>query len=295
MTITVSLGITAYNEEKAMPFLLRSLEVQKIPNKFELAEIIIVSSGSTDNTNQIVKSFQEKDSRIRLIIEPEKRGKAAALNQIIKSYVGDILIQSVSDGFYSVNCIYNLLRHFTDSQTSAVSCHPKPVNPKNTMWGYASHLLWDMHHMMCSYFPAKLSGELFATRREYICRVPEKRLFAEDIFIERNILKKNGKIVYEPRAIFRMMGPQTALDYFRQRRRVVGHLRKAEIATSIKIPTTNYMQILRVFLRYIRSFLSLYTLPVITVELLARVIALNDVRVGNVTNNWKMVNSTKFK
>ena len=50
MTLTLSIGIPAYNEEKNMANLLDHLLAQVMPDGVELKEIIIVSSACTDGT-----------------------------------------------------------------------------------------------------------------------------------------------------------------------------------------------------------------------------------------------------
>ena len=52
----VSVGISAYNEEHNLAQLLRSITRGKAQS-FELAEIIVVSDGSTDRTAEIARSL----------------------------------------------------------------------------------------------------------------------------------------------------------------------------------------------------------------------------------------------
>lgn len=64
-TLKVSICITVFNEERTIAPLLDSLLAQtKNPS-----EIVIVDGGSNDNTVQIIKHYQKKDKRIRLLME----------------------------------------------------------------------------------------------------------------------------------------------------------------------------------------------------------------------------------
>ena len=54
----VSVGIMAFNEEKNMGRLLKALLSQEL-KKVRIEEIIVVSDGSTDKTNEIVKELIE--------------------------------------------------------------------------------------------------------------------------------------------------------------------------------------------------------------------------------------------
>ena len=65
-TLKVSIGVMAYNEGKNIGRFLESLFRQRL-KEVCLSEILIVSSGSQDKTNQIIKEFSQKDPRIHLI------------------------------------------------------------------------------------------------------------------------------------------------------------------------------------------------------------------------------------
>jgi len=56
----------------------------------KISEIIVVSSGSTDRADEIVKEYSNIDDRIILIRQPQRRGKASAINEILKASTNDI-------------------------------------------------------------------------------------------------------------------------------------------------------------------------------------------------------------
>lgn len=88
MLPTISIGISAYNEEANIISLITSLLSQS--GKFTLTELIIVSDGSTDRTVLSVQMF--KDPRIRLFIHETRYGKIQGVNEIVEQAQGDILI-----------------------------------------------------------------------------------------------------------------------------------------------------------------------------------------------------------
>lgn len=62
----VSVCITVFNEEKSISRLLKSLLSQtKKPD-----EIVIVDGGSKDKTVEIIRRFQKKDKRVKLVVKP---------------------------------------------------------------------------------------------------------------------------------------------------------------------------------------------------------------------------------
>ena len=72
--ITVSIGVCAYNEERNIGNLLKSLQDQ-ILSKVEITQIVVVSSACTDKTDEIVETFLSSDPRIKLIKQADRRGK----------------------------------------------------------------------------------------------------------------------------------------------------------------------------------------------------------------------------
>lgn len=72
----VTILIVAYNEERRLrPTIQQALAVDYPP---ELLDILVVSDASTDGTDDLVRSFD--DPRVRLLRQPERRGKPAGEN-----------------------------------------------------------------------------------------------------------------------------------------------------------------------------------------------------------------------
>ena len=63
----ITIGIPTYNEEKVIVKCINSI----LPQISKDDEIIVVSSGCTDNTEKRIKEINDK--RIRLIIESERK------------------------------------------------------------------------------------------------------------------------------------------------------------------------------------------------------------------------------
>ena len=76
----VSVAVPAYNEERNIGLLIDSLRAQKT-RRAEIVEIVVVASGCTDGTADIVRERQKRrGTPVRLIVEPTRRGKVAAIN-----------------------------------------------------------------------------------------------------------------------------------------------------------------------------------------------------------------------
>lgn len=86
---SLTIGIPAYNEEENIGLLLKDIARQKI-SKANLENIIIYSDGSSDAT--VEKCEMAKLSKVKVIDEKERRGKAFAINKIIQITETNILV-----------------------------------------------------------------------------------------------------------------------------------------------------------------------------------------------------------
>lgn len=90
----VSVILPVYNEEK-----LVSKAIESVPKDVEL---IVINDGSTDNTLQVLKKYDN----IKLISYAKNRGVAHALNKGLDKATGDyIVLLSADDFFYTYNFI----------------------------------------------------------------------------------------------------------------------------------------------------------------------------------------------
>jgi len=86
----VSITIAAYNNAKFLPEVLDSIFNQT----YKDFEVIIVDDASTDNTQEVVKQYQNKVTYERL---PKNRGSAAAWNRAIESANGEYIVLASAD------------------------------------------------------------------------------------------------------------------------------------------------------------------------------------------------------
>lgn len=117
----VSLLISVYNEEEVIAEKIRNSLAIDYPDK--LFEIVVVSDGSTDNTNQIVKEFEQNG--VILQYYQGRIGKTACLNQAVAGCSGEIVIFSDANSMYEQNAVQHLVRHFQEESIGLVSGRTK--------------------------------------------------------------------------------------------------------------------------------------------------------------------------
>lgn len=112
-TPMVSVIIPAHNEEQRLASALASLRRQQYAGRHEF---IIVNDRSQDHTEAIIRSYQEKDSRFRLvnITAPGKRlsPKVNAVNTGIEASSGEIILTSDADCEFPDGWISEMVSHF---------------------------------------------------------------------------------------------------------------------------------------------------------------------------------------
>ncbi|GAB1467746.1 hypothetical protein MASR2M64_04290 [Candidatus Cloacimonadota bacterium] len=215
-----SIGIFAHNEAGNILALLNAL-VQQKTDVTEIAEIIVVSSASTDGTDDIVRAFAVVHPVVRLITQAKREGKSAAINLFLAEAKHEILVVISGDVIPAEHTIELLVSAFNDKELGACGGKPVPVNPYDTFMGYAVHLLWRLHHRMALISP-KL-GEMIAFRK-VMDSIPSDSA-VDEASIEAIVRNKGLKLRYIPEAIIHNKGPENLADFIKQRRRIQnGHL-----------------------------------------------------------------------
>lgn len=220
MALCVSICIPAYNEQSNIAGLLISL-LNQVTKEVQITEIVVISSGSTDNTEGIVKQFSKRDSRIRLIHQDKRQGKTSAINEFLKITRNDLIVLESADTIPDKQTIERLCLPLKESRVGMVGAHPVPVNNQSSFLGYTSHLEWALHDRISIRAPK--CGELVAFRKLF--EVIPTDTAVDEAWIEYEIARRHYEIVYAPQAIVYNRGPETIGDLVKQRRRIAcGHV-----------------------------------------------------------------------
>jgi biofilm PGA synthesis N-glycosyltransferase PgaC len=287
---TLIIGICAYNEENNIASLLQNLVTQNTPEK---TSILVMCSGCTDRTPQIVADFQKKDSRITLVVESVRRGKSNALNKIFKAARGhaDVLVLVNADALPEVGSIHKLVSKLNSPDTGAVFAQPVPRRSNHEPLFGVTRLIWRLHHVISLLETPKLSGELCAIKTVYLQEIPENTA-TDEPYIERSIQKQNRKILYVPDAEVHIRCPSNIADMVEQRKRIwIGHM-QFQSMTGYKVSTSSLRNILRA-LHGLEPKELLYVLPGGLFEAVAYVQARTLFVKGLIPSVWKPIRSTK--
>jgi poly-beta-1,6-N-acetyl-D-glucosamine synthase len=196
----ISIIIAVRNEKKNLEKKIHNL--QKLDYPEELVEILIVSDGSTDQTNDILSNLSE--SRVRSILLPEHGGKAEALNRAIESVNGDIVVFMDARQRVATDSLKMLVESFADSTVGCVSGALMLRDGDGTSpRGVGSY--WKMEKAI-RYWESSCgsavgaTGALYAVRRNLIPHLPTG-LILDDVFIPMEVARRGARVIFEPRSL----------------------------------------------------------------------------------------------
>jgi cellulose synthase/poly-beta-1,6-N-acetylglucosamine synthase-like glycosyltransferase len=195
----VSIIIAAYNEEDHLPAKVENTREFDYPA--DKLEIIVVSDGSTDHTNQMLHGLV--DQKFRTLLLPRREGKAIAINNGVALAQNDIVIFSDAATLFSPDAIEKLVRHFSDPSVGAVCgalyfhATQESKQTEGVYWKYESML-----RLMEGRLGATLtaSGAIYAVRRHCFRELP-KGTILEDLIIPMHVRKGGFRVIYDPEAV----------------------------------------------------------------------------------------------
>jgi biofilm PGA synthesis N-glycosyltransferase PgaC len=286
-----SVGIMAHNEEGNIANAIEAVLGQQ-PRFGELIELVVVASGCTDRTTDIVASLARDDPRVRLVVQERRAGKASAINLFIAAARAPILILVNGDNIVTPGAIDALVEQFQDQAVGMVGGKPVPVNDDNTFLGYAAHLLWRLHDQIARESP-KL-GEIVAFRNVVPCIPTDTAV--DELSLQAVVTELGFRLVYEPRAVVYNCGPTTTADFLRQRRRIfAGHLCIAR-HQGYEASTMSVTRIGRALLRNEADNIArapLWAAGTVALETTARVLGYYDFLRRRPHHIWTTVTTTK--
>jgi cellulose synthase/poly-beta-1,6-N-acetylglucosamine synthase-like glycosyltransferase len=197
---TVTLIITAYNEERALAAKLENSLALDYPR--ELIEIIVASDCSTDRTDEIARNFSARG--VLLCRQSERLGKTAAQNAAVEQAHSEIIIFSDATSHYQPDVIRTLMSNFADSRVGCVAGRLVYVDPADSRVGRGTRSYWSYETFLKKHESRAgsligASGCLYAVRRS--AYVPLYHEACSDFIIATKMVEQGLRAVYEPNAV----------------------------------------------------------------------------------------------
>lgn len=217
----LSFLIAAYNEEANIGQKIeQTLALDYPPDRLE---ILVLSDGSADRTDEIVRSFG--DPRVRLLrIEP-RRGKTAAQNQGVRQARGEVLIFSDATTVYHGQALRYLACNYEDPRVGAVSGRYQYFDSEgNSPTGLGTIFFWNYENLL-KMLQSRIRtisgccGCIYSVRKSAYKDLPADVI--SDLVQPLWVIQKGFRVVFEDRALAYEETTQSASEEFSMRVRVV--------------------------------------------------------------------------
>jgi cellulose synthase/poly-beta-1,6-N-acetylglucosamine synthase-like glycosyltransferase len=215
----VSLLIAAHNEEAVIDARVRNALATDYPA--EKLEIVVASDGSSDATAAIVRRYASRG--VRLLHDPQRKGKAATINAVIPQLSGEIIVLSDANTDVDPAAIRRLAHWFADPAIGAV-CGRLVLTDAAT-GGNADGIYWRYETFLkrCEGRLGALlgaNGAIYAIRRELFVPIPPTTIIDDFVIPLLSKLKNGGAIVYESSATACEETAPDVRSEFRRRARI---------------------------------------------------------------------------
>jgi cellulose synthase/poly-beta-1,6-N-acetylglucosamine synthase-like glycosyltransferase len=245
----VSVVTCAYNEEANIGGFLDGCLTSTGPS-FQLSEILVVASGCTDRTAEIVREFAQRDPRVRLIVESSRNGKASALRIGLSSCQSDIIVVEGADTVPAPGAFEALLAPLRRPEVALVCAHPEPANSSDAFVVRMARTMWEIHDLVSRIEPK--AGEAYAFRRRPFALPHDVE--DDDTYIGVTSTNEGGsESVYAADAVVFNRVPTTISDFLHQRWRINFQILGLRESTGILTSTWDPKTLLRAVGRYLRQ------------------------------------------
>lgn len=288
----VDIGIMVYNEEKNIVNILDSISQQKLNNVI-IDNIEVISSGSTDKTNELVTNYSKKNNKIHLITQKKREGKPSAINEFLKNSKNETVIIASGDVIFKDVTIDNLLKPFIKcDKVKMTSVNPIPLNGNcKTVMGFVIGMHWKFHNLL------ERHGEVIAFKKGITKELPTY-IVADEAYIESLVRKNDMKALHVKDAVVYNKGPENPIEFLQQiRRHFIGHLKLRKMlgysVSSMKIQGISI--IIRYLTRYvIKKPLKIpFCIAYVILEISGRILGTFDYITKKEYHIWKIIPSTK--
>lgn len=212
--------ITAYNEEKGIAAKLEN--VLSLDYSRDKLDVLVASDGSTDRTEEIVRSFAPRG--VRLLRVEGRVGKTQTQNRAVMEARGEIVIFSDATTHYDRSAIKKIVRNYADPVVGAVSGRYEYFNRTGASIGVGNILFWNYENLIKRSQTrirtiTGCCGCIYSVRRSLYEPLPPDII--SDLVEPLKILEKGYRIVFEPEAVAYEETTEKAREEFRMRIRVI--------------------------------------------------------------------------
>jgi poly-beta-1,6-N-acetyl-D-glucosamine synthase len=199
---SISIVMVVRNEAGVLERKLRNLMELNYPQ--DRTKIVVVSDGSTDDTNSILRKFAKTNDNLRIILKTRPQGKANGINDAIKVAQGEIVVFTDARQKIDGNAVRQLMQNFADSSVGCASGELRLGDPEAGERSEGLGLYWKIERQIrelegISSSVIGATGALYAARRNLVVRLPRETIL-DDVYIPMHVLQQGSRVVFDPRS-----------------------------------------------------------------------------------------------
>ena len=215
---------------------------QKLPEGYSWSRVWVVVSGCSDDTPEVADALAREDSRVSVVRQATREGKASALREIFRRAEGDYLTFLNGDATALPGSVAELLAA-AEGVSGRFAVMGRPCVVPGTARGLtrAIEILWDVHDrlhraMLASGEGNHLSDELWLLPLPITVPFPSG-VVNDGAYLGAWLRGHGGKLLYATDACVFLEIPRTPAEHLRQRRRIHWGHRQVEQLLGVT-PTT---------------------------------------------------------
>jgi cellulose synthase/poly-beta-1,6-N-acetylglucosamine synthase-like glycosyltransferase len=234
---TVTILFAAYNEEEHLAEKLENTRQLNYPEG--KLQVVIVSDGSSDRTNEILRTLN--DPRFEVVIRTERSGKCAALAVAVERARHSIFVLSDASTMFAPDALRKLVRHFETPAIGAVCgslsfrCNDEANQTEGLYWKYETALRLMEARLGATLTP---SGAIYAVRGS-IYTPPSPDVLVDDILTLMNVRSAGYQVHYDPEAKAVDFPASSVAGEFRRRVRIAKGSFRA-LPALLRVPKTPF-------------------------------------------------------
>lgn len=196
---TITVGISAHNEEQTITRCLESILSSNIKDK--KLEIYVCLSACTDNTESVVKSFKTKHPKANIsIVVSERKGKVLSYKKLDQTIKNEVIIFMDADCVVKNDTIYKIFDKIVKSPSNIKIVSSNTVDPRYVdKTKNPSSLIEAFNMVFWQHDPRRVvNGALFAARKGCV-QIIKDDVKLDDIYLSLsywdNLIKDNSATV----------------------------------------------------------------------------------------------------
>jgi len=227
---SVTILMAVHNEEKYLPAKLQSLAHIEYPA--DRLEIVVVSDGSTDASNEILAA--RENPPLHAMILHEQGGKAIALNHGLAAAHGEVIVFTDARQIIASEALKHMVANLADPSVGCVSGELM-IGQSEASAAQGVGLYWRMEKKIRHWeglFGSTVgaTGALYAVRKNLISPLPPGTIL-DDVYIPLQVVRQGLRVVFEPRALaFDPLTPDPKQEFRRKLRTLIGNYQLLQLA-----------------------------------------------------------------